>query len=86
MNSVMQCLKRVNELKSALTTLPAPTADLMPSGQITPEYLLTYASGGVFKSMEIEEFSHKPVQFIMMLRRVHPLFDDVDPQSRVHRQ
>ena len=79
MNSVMQCLKRVNELKSALTTLPAPTADLMPSGQITPEYLLTYASGGVFKSMEIEEFSHKPVQFIMMLRRVHPLFDDVDP-------
>ena len=79
-------MKRVNELKEAMTTMPAPTREEMMGGAVSPERLLTFASGRVFKSMEIEEFSHRPMEFIQILRRTFPLFDERDQQSGHHKQ
>ena len=85
MNSVMQCMKRVNELKDAMTNMPAPTREEMMGGAVGPEKILTYASGRVFKSMEIEEFSHRPMEFINVLRRTFPMYDERDQHGH-HKQ
>ena len=57
MNSVVQCLKRVNELKDSLKALQRPQ-DL---NSIDPNMLLTLAGGQMMRDMETKDFSYPPV-------------------------
>ena len=82
MNSVFQCLKRVNELKSCLKEMQAPE----DQSAYDPNTLLTMAAGATMKGLEAKEDYLVPHQFIQMLRTAHPLFDEVDERSRVHKQ
>ena len=77
MNSVMQCLKRVNELKDSLTGVPAPSMAEMQAG-LDPMKMFTHASGQVMKNMEVEEFAVTPRVFIQLLKQVFPIFAETD--------
>lgn len=82
MNSVVQCLKRVNELKDALKGLQPP----QDMNRMDPNMLMTLAGGQMMRDMETKDFSYPPVQFVQQLRTAHPVFDEVDDRSRAHKQ
>ena len=82
MNSVVQCLKRVNELKDALKTLRPPE----DQSAYDPQTMMTLAGGNLMKGLETNDQHFTPMQFVMALRTAYPVFDEVDEQSRVHKQ
>jgi len=82
MNSVVQCLKRVNELQDALKATRPP----QDANQVDPAMMMTLAGGQMMKDMESKDFSYPPVQFVRALRTAHPIFDEVDDRSRAHKQ
>lgn len=82
MNSVVQCLKRVNELKDGLKTMRPPT----DASQMDPNMMLTLAGGQLMKEIETKDFSYRPMGFVHALRTAYPIFDEVDDRSRVHKQ
>ena len=60
MNSVVQCLKRVNELKDALKATRLP----QDASQVDPNMLMTLTGGQMMKDLETKDFSYPPVQFV----------------------
>jgi len=82
MNSVVQCLKRVNELKDALKSMRAPT----DVNQMDPNMMLTLAGGQLMKDIENKDFSYRPFGFVQALRTAYPIFDEVEERSGQHKQ
>ena len=82
MNSVVQCLKRVNELKAALKDVQPP----QEANRMDPNMMMTLAGGQMMRDLETKDFSYPPVQFVQALRTAHPIFDEVDERSRHHKQ
>lgn len=82
MNSVVQCLKRVNELKDGLKTMRPPT----DASMMDPNTMLTLAGGQLMKEIETKDFSYRPMGFVHALRTAYPIFDEVDERSHVHKQ
>ena len=60
MNSVMQCLKRVNELKDVLKNLPLPTQQDMQSGVAGMNDIFAGSAGRMMNKMDVEEYSFPP--------------------------
>ena len=81
MNSVVQCLKRVNELKVALKEIKPPT----DVNQMDQSMLLTLAGGQLMKGIETKEFSFRPFGFVQALRTAYPVFDEVEERSGHHK-
>lgn len=75
MNSVVQCLKRMNELNGSLKEF---TEQAQTNQQGDPHALLTYAGGQMMKDLETKSFSYPPFQFVDALRRAYPIFDERD--------
>ena len=82
MNSTVQCLKRVNELRDALKEVRPP----QDANAMDPQMLMTLAGGKMMNDLETKDFSYPPVQFVHALRTAYPIFDEVDERSRVHKQ
>ena len=57
MNSVVQCLKRVNELKAALNATEPP----QDANQMNPNMMMTLAGGQMMRDLETKDFSYPPV-------------------------
>lgn len=68
MNSTLQCLYNVPELKTALTNFKAP-----PQGEQSK--VLTDAAGALFSQMDKSAQPVSPMAFVMTLRGVFPQFD-----------
>ena len=82
MNSVMQCLKRVNELRDSLKAARPPAE----SSGMDPNTMLTLAGGQLMKEIEKQDFSYRPFGFVQALRTAYPIFDEVEERSGHHKQ
>ncbi|KAI3936662.1 hypothetical protein MKX01_034091 [Papaver californicum] len=69
MNSTLQCLRSVPELKSELINYPGKTNDLDQSS-----HLLTIATRDLFGELDRNVKPVSPMQFWMMLRKKYPQF------------
>jgi ubiquitin carboxyl-terminal hydrolase 14 len=73
MNSTLQCLYAVPELRQSL----AAAAAAAPPGAAAadPAAALTAAAGGLFGALERSAQAVPPLAFVSSLRRAHPQFD-----------
>ena len=79
MNSTVQCLKRVNELKDALKSYP------VQSLQSDPDTMMARACKKLFGDLDNMGEAFPPVEFVQTLRACFPQFDETDQQGR-HKQ
>ena len=84
MNSTVQCLSRVKELKQALKKMKPPQLDQIQGG-LDGHTALTLAGGQLMKDLEVKGFSYPPAQFVSALRQVYPVFNETDDKGR-HKQ
>jgi ubiquitin carboxyl-terminal hydrolase 14 len=85
MNSTVQCLSRVKELKHALKTMPAPIDQMGAQGGLDGNTALALAGGQMMNDLEVKGFSYPPIGFVQRLREVYPIFNETDQQGR-HKQ
>ena len=84
MNSVMQSLKRVNELKSAIQNFDLDASNRGMAGD--PSVALTQSAKGLMNDLENKGESFSPFQFVQTMRTVFPMFDERDEKSGHHKQ
>jgi ubiquitin carboxyl-terminal hydrolase 14 len=83
MNSVMQCLKRVNELKDGLKDFEL---DQQSQGlRNDPSVVLTSAAKGLMKDLDGKGEAFAPYQFVQAMRQVFPMFNETDDHGH-HKQ
>lgn len=82
LNSVLQCLKRIDELKKSLKEVKAPAQ----ASDATQDHIFTMAAGGLMKGIEQSEYAYQPMQFVSLLRQNFPLFDQRDQQGHHQQQ
>jgi hypothetical protein len=83
MNSVMQSLKRVNELREALKNFEL---DDQNSGlRNDPAVSLTQQAGGLMKDLQGKGESFAPYPFVQTMRQVFPMFNETDDKGH-HKQ
>mmetsp|Transcript_11570 Transcript_11570/g.23128 ORF Transcript_11570/g.23128 Transcript_11570/m.23128 type:complete len:492 (-) Transcript_11570:40-1515(-) len=70
MNSTLQCLYNVPELKSSLINFQAK-----PGAQSDQSQALTSAAGSLFAKMDKSAVSVSPMEFVLTLRGMFPQFD-----------
>lgn len=83
MNSVVQCLKRVNELKGALKDYQLDDKNRGMLGE--PNVQLTLAAKGLMNDLENKGESFAPYNFVSIMRQVFPMFDEKDDKGH-HKQ
>jgi len=83
MNSVVQCLKRVNELKDSLKTFELDTTNRGMA--MDPNVALTRAAKGLMTDLENKGESFAPYPFVQTMRQVFPMFDEKDDHGH-HKQ
>ena len=76
MNSTVQCLSRVKELKQALKSMQPPSAEELQAagGGLDPQTAFTLEGGKLMKDLEIKGFSTPPAGFWNRLKQIHPVF------------
>jgi ubiquitin carboxyl-terminal hydrolase 14 len=83
MNSVVQCFKRVNELRDMLKNFE------LPSGQTAlmrdPNMMMTTAGRNLMKDLENKGESFAPHNFVQIMRDVYPMFNEKDERGH-HKQ
>lgn len=86
MNSTVQCLSRVKELKAALKNMKPPQLDQMGAGGgLDGHTALALAGGQLMKDLEVKGFSYPPAQFVNTLRQVYPIFNETTDKGH-HKQ
>lgn len=83
MNSVMQCLKRVDELKGSLKTFELDEASR--ELQNDPNVLITSAARNFMKDLDEKGEAFPPFQFVQTMRAVFPQFNETDDKGH-HKQ
>lgn len=83
MNSVVQCFKRVNELKLALKDFELDNNNRGMRGD--PSVALTNAAKGLFNDLDSKGESFAPYQFVQTMRQVFPMFNETDDKGH-HKQ
>lgn len=79
MNSTVQCLKRVNELKDGLK-------EYMDEGlDMRPDKLMSKAAKKLFTDLDFKGESFAPMHFVQTMRNVFPQFDETDNHGH-HKQ
>ena len=81
MNSVMQCLKRVNELRGGLKNFELEDQRLAND----PNVMLTQSAKGFMKDLEQKGESFAPYSFVQTMRTVFPMFNETDDKGH-HKQ
>lgn len=76
MNSVMQCLKRVNELKSSIKGFELDDAN--QGLRNDPNVLITSAAKGFMNDLDNKGEAFAPYQFVETMRAVFPQFNETD--------
>lgn len=79
MNSVMQSLKRVNELKAAIKDFELDPSNRGMAGD--PSVVLTKSAKGLLNDLDNKGESFAPYNFVQTMRRVFPMFDERDEKS-----
>eukprot|EP00347_Sterkiella_histriomuscorum_P013667 403363833 len=79
MNSVVQSLKRVNELKDAIKNYSGSQISMDGNS------LMTTAAKKLFTDLDFKGEPFAPVQFVQAMRRVFPQFDETDDHGH-HKQ
>lgn len=79
LNSTLQSLKRVNELKEAIKQYNDQNI------QVNGDRLLTKAAKSLFTNLDLKGEAFAPVQFVHALRQIFPQFDEVDNHGH-HKQ
>ena len=83
MNSVVQCLKRVNELKDHLKGFNMDQGEVAVRSD--PNVVLTQSARGLVQDLENKGESFAPQQFVSVMRNVFPMFDERDERGH-HKQ
>ena len=83
MNSVMQSLKRVNELKSAIKDFELDESNRGMAAD--PNVQLTSAARGLYNDLDNKGESFSPFNFVQTMRTVFPMFDERDEKSGHHK-
>lgn len=83
MNSVMQCLKRVDELKASLKTFELDEASRGLSND--PNVLITAAARNFMNDLDNKGEAFPPFQFVQTMRAVFPQFNETDDHGN-HKQ
>lgn len=83
MNSVMQSLKRVNELKNAIKDFELDNSNRGMAGD--PSVALTQSAKGLFNDLDNKGESFAPYNFVQTMRTVFPMFDERDEKSGHHK-
>ena len=83
MNSVMQCLKRVDELKGNLKKFELDEAS--QGLQNDPNVLITQAAKNFMHDLDNKGESFAPMQFVSTMRQVYPQFNETDDHGH-HKQ
>lgn len=83
MNSVMQCLKRVNELKSSIKGFELD--DTNKGLQNDPNVLITSAAKNFMNDLDNKGEAFAPYQFVETMRQVFPQFNETDDHGH-HKQ
>ena len=76
LNSSIQCLGRVTELRDALKEYTTKNQDAKNS--MNPNKKLTYAWGETYKMLDMATDAVSPVQLVKVIREVNPMFAEVD--------
>ena len=79
MNSTVQCLKRVNELKDALKTFQGSNVSMDGNA------LMSAAAKQLFTDLDFKGEPFAPFKFVQAMRRVFPQFDETDDHGH-HKQ
>jgi len=83
MNSVVQCMKRVNELKAHLKDFEL---DEKNAGMRSdPSVALTDSAKRLFNDLDKKGESFTPYEFVQTMRTVLPMFDEKDDKGH-HKQ
>lgn len=83
MNSVMQCLKRVDELKSSLKSFELDEGSQGLAND--PNVLITAAARNFFMDLDNKGEAFPPFQFVQTMRGVFPQFNETDDHGH-HKQ
>lgn len=83
MNSVMQCLKRVDELKQCLKTFELD--DTSQGLKNDPSVLITSAAKNFMKDLDNKGEPFPPMDFVQTMRTVFPQFNETDDHGH-HKQ
>lgn len=83
MNSVVQCLKRVNELKEDIKKFELDQSNRGMAND--PTVKLTNAAKHLFKDLDEQGESFAPYNFVQVMRKVFPMFDETDDKGH-HKQ
>lgn len=75
MNSTVQCLRRLKEFAVALTSFASESHN-------DPHDKFVVELGNVFRQLESSGDTVTPWNFIFLLRRMNPLFDETDEEGR----
>lgn len=81
MNSTVQCLKRVNELKEALQNYQ----DSSLQGGFDSNRIMTKAAKELFKNLDFKGEPFAPFGFVQAMRQVFPQFNETDDHGH-HKQ
>lgn len=84
MNSVVQCFKRVNELKDQIKTFELDPNHSHLAQQ--PEIALTHSAKSLFKDMDNKGESFEPEAFVMAMHHIFPMFAEKDDKGHPKQQ
>ena len=76
LNSTVQCLGRVSELREALKEYA--TKNPNDSSAFNPAKKLTYAWGSTYKLLDTATAPVTPMQLVQVVREINPMFAEVD--------
>ena len=76
LNSTVQCLGRVSELREALKEYA--TKNPNDSSAFNPAKKLTYAWGSTYKLLDTATAPVTPMQLVQVIREINPMFAEVD--------
>lgn len=83
MNSVVQCLKRVNELKEHIKAFELDNTNRGMAKD--PSVVLTRSARGLMNDLENKGESFAPYEFVQTMRQVFPMFNETDDKGH-HKQ
>lgn len=72
MNSVVQCLKRVNELKEEVKEFQIDESLRGTLAGTNPDVLMTTAAKGLMNDLDNKGESFAPINFVNTMRQVFP--------------
>jgi ubiquitin carboxyl-terminal hydrolase 14 len=79
MNSVVQCFKRVNELKDALKDFQLDSSNRGMAND--PAVKLTTSAKGLMNDLENKGESFAPYEFVNTMKQVFPMFAETDDKG-----